>query len=184
MLCITTKLTVNRLITEHWTRSTSALQCNRLSTTELRHGAACRRGKIDARTRWDDPGRVDGAMAAVIVRLDVVEMYRFCHTGYSPGGRRSDRERSACDLSLAPFSSCSLPKWWAVSLSHIRHLTTRVARSVSSAVIGLIAGGKDFAIITNMCAKYGLDPRTPVSRPRKVQQQATRSSSARPQRPA
>ena len=30
---------------------------------------------------------------------------------------------------------------------------------VSSAVIGLIAGGKDFAIVTNMCAKYGLDPR-------------------------
>jgi hypothetical protein len=31
---------------------------------------------------------------------------------------------------------------------------------VSSAVIGLITGGKDFAIVTNMCAKYGLDPRT------------------------
>jgi hypothetical protein len=30
---------------------------------------------------------------------------------------------------------------------------------VSSAVIGLITGGKDFAIVTNMCAKYGLDPR-------------------------
>ena len=30
---------------------------------------------------------------------------------------------------------------------------------VSSAVIGLSAGGKDFAIVTNMCAKYGLDPR-------------------------
>jgi hypothetical protein len=30
---------------------------------------------------------------------------------------------------------------------------------VSSAVIGLIAGGKDFAIVTNMCARYGLDPR-------------------------
>jgi hypothetical protein len=30
---------------------------------------------------------------------------------------------------------------------------------MSSAVIGLIAGGKDFAIVTNMCAKYGLDPR-------------------------
>jgi hypothetical protein len=30
---------------------------------------------------------------------------------------------------------------------------------VSSAVIGLMAGGKDFAIVTNMCAKYGLDPR-------------------------
>jgi hypothetical protein len=30
---------------------------------------------------------------------------------------------------------------------------------VSSAVIGLAAGGKDFAIVTNMCAKYGLDPR-------------------------
>jgi hypothetical protein len=30
---------------------------------------------------------------------------------------------------------------------------------VSSAVIGLAAGGRDFAIVTNMCAKYGLDPR-------------------------
>ena len=30
---------------------------------------------------------------------------------------------------------------------------------VSSAVICLVAGGKDFAIVTNMCAKYGLDPR-------------------------
>jgi hypothetical protein len=30
---------------------------------------------------------------------------------------------------------------------------------VSSAVIGLAAGGKDFAIVTKMCAKYGLDPR-------------------------
>jgi hypothetical protein len=30
---------------------------------------------------------------------------------------------------------------------------------VSSAVVGLIAGGKDFALVTNMCAKYGLDPR-------------------------
>jgi len=30
---------------------------------------------------------------------------------------------------------------------------------VSSAVIGLIAGGKDFAIVTSICAKYGLDPR-------------------------
>ena len=30
---------------------------------------------------------------------------------------------------------------------------------VSSAVIGLIAGGKDFGIVTSMCAKYGLDPR-------------------------
>ena len=30
---------------------------------------------------------------------------------------------------------------------------------VSSAVLGLIAGGKDFAIVSNMCAKYGLDPK-------------------------
>jgi len=29
---------------------------------------------------------------------------------------------------------------------------------VSSAVMGLIAGGKDLAIVTRMCAKYGLDP--------------------------
>jgi hypothetical protein len=30
---------------------------------------------------------------------------------------------------------------------------------VASAVMGLIAGGKDFAIVTSMCAKYGLDPK-------------------------
>jgi hypothetical protein len=30
---------------------------------------------------------------------------------------------------------------------------------VSSAVVGLVAGGKDFALVTKMCAKYGLDPR-------------------------
>jgi len=29
---------------------------------------------------------------------------------------------------------------------------------VASAVMGLIAGGKDAAIVANMCAKYGLDP--------------------------
>jgi hypothetical protein len=31
---------------------------------------------------------------------------------------------------------------------------------VSSAVIGLVAGGKDFALVTKMCAKYSLDPRS------------------------
>jgi hypothetical protein len=30
---------------------------------------------------------------------------------------------------------------------------------VTSAVMGLIAGGKDFKIVTTMCAKYGLDPK-------------------------
>jgi len=30
---------------------------------------------------------------------------------------------------------------------------------VSSAVLGLIAGGKDIAIVNEMCAKYGLDPK-------------------------
>ena len=30
---------------------------------------------------------------------------------------------------------------------------------VTSAVIGLIAGGKDFALVTKMCEKYGLDPK-------------------------
>ena len=29
---------------------------------------------------------------------------------------------------------------------------------VSSAVVGLIAGGKDIDIVTKMCAKYGLNP--------------------------
>ncbi|HYA06742.1 MAG TPA: hypothetical protein VEF90_12705 [Xanthobacteraceae bacterium] len=33
-----------------------------------------------------------------------------------------------------------------------------VGGHVSSAVIGLIAGGKDRALIATMCAKYGLDP--------------------------
>jgi hypothetical protein len=27
-----------------------------------------------------------------------------------------------------------------------------------SRAVGLLAGGKDFAIVTKMCAKYGLDP--------------------------
>jgi hypothetical protein len=31
---------------------------------------------------------------------------------------------------------------------------------VSSAVMGLIAGGKDFKIVSTMCAKYGLDPKS------------------------
>jgi hypothetical protein len=30
---------------------------------------------------------------------------------------------------------------------------------VSSAVMGLIAGGKDIVIVNEMCAKYGLDPK-------------------------
>jgi hypothetical protein len=30
---------------------------------------------------------------------------------------------------------------------------------VSSAVMGLIAGGKDITIVNEMCAKYGLDPK-------------------------
>ena len=30
---------------------------------------------------------------------------------------------------------------------------------LSSAVMGLVAGGKDFEIVTKMCAKNGLDPR-------------------------
>ena len=30
---------------------------------------------------------------------------------------------------------------------------------VSSAVIGLIAGGKDIALVYQMCARYGLDPK-------------------------
>jgi hypothetical protein len=29
---------------------------------------------------------------------------------------------------------------------------------VTSAVMGLIAGGKDRSIVATMCAKYGLDP--------------------------
>ena len=31
--------------------------------------------------------------------------------------------------------------------------------NVSSAVMGLIAGGKDVTIVNEMCAKYGLDPK-------------------------
>jgi hypothetical protein len=33
-----------------------------------------------------------------------------------------------------------------------------VGGHVTSAVMGLIAGGKDFQIVTSMCAKYGLNP--------------------------
>lgn len=33
-----------------------------------------------------------------------------------------------------------------------------VGNHVTSAVMGLIAGGKDAAIVAKMCAKYGLDP--------------------------
>jgi len=33
------------------------------------------------------------------------------------------------------------------------------AGRVSGAVMGLIAGGKDFALVTKMCAKYDLDPK-------------------------
>ena len=42
--------------------------------------------------------------------------------------------------------------------AYVVHAQTSGNR-VSSAVVGLIAGGKDFALVTNMCAKYGLDPR-------------------------
>jgi hypothetical protein len=35
---------------------------------------------------------------------------------------------------------------------------TVVGGRVSKAVLGLIAGGKDAALVTKMCAKYGLDP--------------------------
>ncbi|HZC56044.1 MAG TPA: hypothetical protein VE396_08355 [Xanthobacteraceae bacterium] len=34
------------------------------------------------------------------------------------------------------------------------------AGRVTGAVMGLIAGGKDFAIVSKMCAKYGLDPKS------------------------
>jgi hypothetical protein len=33
-----------------------------------------------------------------------------------------------------------------------------VGGKVTSAAMGLIAGGKDAAIVSKMCAKYGLDP--------------------------
>ncbi len=33
-----------------------------------------------------------------------------------------------------------------------------VGGTVSSAVVGLIAGGKDAALVAKMCAKYGLNP--------------------------
>jgi hypothetical protein len=33
-----------------------------------------------------------------------------------------------------------------------------VGGHVTSAVMGLIAGGKDYALVTRMCSKYGLDP--------------------------
>jgi outer membrane murein-binding lipoprotein Lpp len=33
-----------------------------------------------------------------------------------------------------------------------------VGGHVTGAVMGLIAGGKDYALVTRMCSKYGLDP--------------------------
>ena len=42
--------------------------------------------------------------------------------------------------------------------AYVVHAQTSGNR-ISSAVVGLIAVGKDFALATNMCAKYGLDPR-------------------------
>jgi hypothetical protein len=33
---------------------------------------------------------------------------------------------------------------------------------VSSAVVGLIAGGKDYALVTKMCARYGLNPNNAI----------------------
>jgi hypothetical protein len=33
-----------------------------------------------------------------------------------------------------------------------------VGGHVTSAVMGLIAGGKDASIVRSMCSKYGLDP--------------------------
>jgi hypothetical protein len=33
-----------------------------------------------------------------------------------------------------------------------------VGGRVSAAVVGLIAGGKDVALVSKMCAKYGLNP--------------------------
>ena len=37
-----------------------------------------------------------------------------------------------------------------------------VGGRVSSATMGLIAGGKDAAIVARMCAKYGLDPNNAI----------------------
>jgi hypothetical protein len=33
---------------------------------------------------------------------------------------------------------------------------------VSSAVVGLIAGGKDYGLVTKMCARYGLNPNNAI----------------------
>src|SRR5262249_39534320 len=52
------------------------------SAAELWHGASSRRRKIDSRAGRGDAGRIDGAMAAVIVPLDMVEVYRLGHAGH------------------------------------------------------------------------------------------------------
>src|SRR4051812_21509278 len=52
------------------------------STAQLWHGASRRRGKIDTGAGRDDAGWIDGAVAAVIVGLDMVEMHRPGHAGY------------------------------------------------------------------------------------------------------
>ena len=52
---------------------------------------------------------------------------------------------------VSTFPDHALTKW-----IYEAHLS---GGHVSSAVMGLIAGGKDIAIVNEMCAKYGLDPK-------------------------
>src|SRR6516162_2442850 len=52
------------------------------SAAKLWHSASSRRGKIDTRAGRDDAGRIDGAVAAVIVSLDMIKMHRLGHAGH------------------------------------------------------------------------------------------------------
>src|SRR6516162_11591351 len=53
-----------------------------LRSAELWHGASSGRGKIDTRAGRDDTGRIDSAVAAVIVPLDMIKMHRLGHAGH------------------------------------------------------------------------------------------------------
>ena len=79
---------MSQLLDRHVERTAQALALRKggrpslRSAAKLWHSASSRRGKIDTRAGGDDAGRIDGPVAAVIVPLDMVEMYRLGDAGY------------------------------------------------------------------------------------------------------
>src|SRR5690348_6643881 len=57
-------------------RATIARDDPACSPAERRNRTTGRRRKIEPRSDWDDAGRIYGAVAAVIMRLDVIEVNR------------------------------------------------------------------------------------------------------------